>query len=415
MVPRWADLFTPTLIQPPQGMIQKGEESGGNMDSQNAFMQKEKAVRLNNLDIAKGIGILVVMLRHIMIGSQAVMDAVLLGIGNYCMPMFFFASGYVFRPGKGAAANLKKRIPMLLRVYFLYAIVISLLLLLLQVLAGNQVPAPYYFSQMRNFFLGKNLMELISPGTWEEGFFTMILSPYWFLVQMILASLLFYPLAEKVVAKRSKGILTILILFVLSFVLCQFELRLPFNLQVTPAFAGYMLMGAMCGQEKLLSKESGPFGSAGCKKPKWILLALGCFAACVVLGYFFPGGMDVSSGFFMQKPGYLGIGVWMILLQSITGLIFFFWICTLISLVSIPTKILSWFGRNTLPFYLTHMFVGITLYTVTGWSAIYLGADDPYGFLKTLIVYLATIGICALWTILVNKVKASIKRRKRKA
>lgn len=74
--------------------------------------------RIGWLDAAKGIGILLVVLGH----TESLPPAVTTYIFSFHMPLFFFLSGYLFRPGgSGFRAFVRKKAKSLLVPYFAFA------------------------------------------------------------------------------------------------------------------------------------------------------------------------------------------------------------------------------------------------------------------------------------------------------
>ena len=79
--------------------------------------------RLEYLDIAKGIGIILVVLGHILVQSPLV-----IWIYSFHMPLFFFLSGYLFYFNKETRFGkfLYKKVKSILIPYFIYAIAVYL-------------------------------------------------------------------------------------------------------------------------------------------------------------------------------------------------------------------------------------------------------------------------------------------------
>ncbi len=79
--------------------------------------------RVEEIDIIKGIGIFLMIVNHIKFGN-----AVTAYIRAFCMPLFFVASGYIWRDkGEGMAHRLKRRAKRLLLPYFFFGVLFCIL------------------------------------------------------------------------------------------------------------------------------------------------------------------------------------------------------------------------------------------------------------------------------------------------
>ena len=77
--------------------------------------------RDESIDIAKGLGIAAVVVGHVT-SSEPLRDAIFI----WHMPLFFFLSGYLFKPGRAVTAVAKTRALSLLVPYVAFLVVLAL-------------------------------------------------------------------------------------------------------------------------------------------------------------------------------------------------------------------------------------------------------------------------------------------------
>ena len=359
--------------------------------------------RLVSLDIAKGIMILMVILIHVLLFNEKLIEAMSIILGNILMPLFFWASGYTYRPGRGFRANVRKRIPHLLKVYFIYSFGILLLGSALFLALG------FSFMDIRNqiltHFLGEPLLNLIAPDLINTGWLWSMVAPLWFLVQMMFGSIILYAIADKALENNSNFILISAFLIAVGTCLTAFAPQLPFNLQSTPVIAFFMLSGAFSGQHKWLQKYE-----------EW---SIGRLAASVVLfsvlqlavAYVYHGGDALSKGYFATDEATRVISIYATLLSFVFGMMAFLGFSILVGKIKGVSAVFSWIGRNTLPFYIIHMPVALLLAFFTTSMPGQRSSDE------LLIIYIGlyfiTVLICALWGAVENKIRVMLAEKKR--
>lgn len=360
--------------------------------------------RLDSLDIGKGIAILGVVLYHTtMIISQCELALTLL-MTCFLMPFFFWAAGYNYKSGRSAGANIKRRVLPLLKIYIIYSVGLLAVPALIFGLSGMADPVSIR-NQIVTHFAGKPLMSYFAPELVDEGLLWSMAAPLWYLVQLILGSILFYLVAEAAMKSLRNALITVVILFAVTALLTAFcPAALPFNLQSTPALTAYMILGAICGKAKFLQKLANVKTGL-----LWVLIIV--FGAIqTVLAWFFPDGDQLSKGYFSMDPNTHVIAIFVVLLQSVTGIISFMSFCTLLEKTALR-KVLAWLGRNTLPYYLLHMEILMLLSFALGVMD-EIGNVGPALLGKLFAVLVITLGICTLWAIVENKIKEKKKQRR---
>ncbi|MBO6310272.1 MAG: acyltransferase [Oribacterium sp.] len=359
--------------------------------------------RLVTLDIAKGIMILMVILIHVFLFNEKLIEAMSIILGNILLPLFFWASGYTYRTGRGFRANVKKRIPYLLKVYFFYSFGILLVGSALFLALG--IPVRDIRNQILTHFLGEPLLNLIVPELINTGWLWSMVAPLWFLIQMMLGSIILYAIAEKALENNSNFILISAFLIATGTCLTAFVPQLPFNLQSTPVIAFFMLSGAFSGQHRWLHKYE-----------EW---SIGRLIASVVLfsvlqlsvADVYHGGNALSKGYFTTDEATRVISIYATLLSFVFGMMAFLGFSVLVGKIKGVSAVFSWIGRNSLSFYIIHMPVALLLAFFT---ASIPGQRSSEELLIIYIgLYFITVLICALWGAMENKIKSILTEKKR--
>ncbi len=358
--------------------------------------------RVDSLDIAKGIAILLVIFYHTFLFYAQVSYVFALAIGSFIMPFFFWAAGYNYNGQRTPVQNIKRRVPPLVRIYLCYSAGLLLVGALFFLLTGTADPVSVR-DQIITHFAGEGLLKLINPAIIDKGFLWSMAAPLWYLVQLIFASLLYYPIAGKVLKKNSSTVIALVCLFGLTAVLTAFCPQLPFNLQSTPAFAGYLLLGAWCARAGVLTRLTQ-------RKPSRLIpLIIGCEAVQVVLAYFFPEGDQISYGYFSLDPNNHVIAIFVVLAQTVLGVTALMGVCVGLEKTNRVRRILSWVGRNTLPYYLLHMEIAMLLAIVMG-----VMSEPVPNIGKFLLILAMTLGICTLWAFCTEKIRQRKAKRRTK-
>lgn len=136
--------------------------------------------RLDYIDVAKGIGILLVVWAHILVVGPSHKF-----IYAFHMPFFFFVSALLFKPAKydGVKELIKKRAKRLLLPYFLYSIVTWCVWVGFRYLRGDEVDS-YVMPLLQTF---------IAQGS---GAFIVHNSALWFIPCLFVLEIIFYFLCK---------------------------------------------------------------------------------------------------------------------------------------------------------------------------------------------------------------------------
>ena len=368
---------------------------------------EQKTGRISELDAVKGLGLLYVMSFHFLIFAHDMASVIFNKMISVTavMIIFFLASGYSYRPGKTPGQNIYKRIITLLKPFIIYTVAVTVIYLAINVWQGTanfrEIGEDFYY-----LFAGKGLVEMISPGSFNENLSIIPAEPYWFLRQLILMSLIFYPLVDFVLKKLRNLFFIIVPLFGISALLCAFCPQLPWDFEVTPALAAYMLIGAWCGKKNLLQRFSEKR-----LHPVVIALVLIFTAAVAYINLeLLPCGQGLGRGYFstVLPPGP---DVFAAILTTALTVLPFIWLSCTLSKTKVVGRFIVWLGRNSLSVYLVHMLIGMSFFSITGAIEVFYIEDEiPYRELKYGAIYVGTIGLSCAYALVKNKIVQAIKK-----
>lgn len=371
-------------------------------------ISENKKKRIEELDIAKGLGMLYVVAFHFLDYSSELAYICLNAVSViFIMIVYFLVSGYTFRSGKTPWQNIKKRIPALLKPFVIYTVIITLLFLLILTIMGA-ADMSEYGTDLYYLFAGKGIVDMISPGTFTENLSMIPAEPYWFLKQMMLASILFYLLADFVLKSNMNLLIVQVLLFGSSVLMSALCPQLPLDIEVTPAIAGYMLMGAWCGKNRVAEKFRDKVFH-----PIFIIAAVISAVISVLMCTYFSPGEGLARGYFSTEVTH-GLDVMTTLLTSVFSIVPFWWICLLIGKTNIIRKVISWLGENSLSIYLIHMFIGMSIMMIAGIDAVLYDEEIPYQTIIFIAVFAATLALSCLYAVIRNRIIKAFLTRKKK-
>ena len=175
-------------------------------------------------DIAKGIGILLVMMVHIF--DYPMWYQIIMAItGVWLMPFFFTLSGYYYRPGaRSRGESIRRRAVQLLKPYFIYSGVIWVVTTIYN-LVSTSITIWECVKQYLTFLVSRSTLVLL--GLAQKGMgsptpgisFSSVTVPFWFIAMMCMADVIFYLIADWVLAKTKRFISVTAGLILLTFLL----------------------------------------------------------------------------------------------------------------------------------------------------------------------------------------------------
>ena len=360
--------------------------------------------RLEYVDVAKGFMILAVVLSHAWFANSDL-------LGNwlpFSMPVFFFLSGYTYRPGRTYWKNLLRRAVALLIPYFVFSAVWNLFF---PVYAGlvKQISMMSYA-----FLPSKDALWL---AILKVDALNMLMStPMWFLGALFTASILFFAVADRT---RERFLRTAVAVAVGVAAALAIDLvkkgTLPWFVDLAPYAAALMLLGAWCGKQKLYEKLT----------VKWVVIGLVALAAAEVLNRVFLGSARTSIVQYIEGGAWYGVLTAFVI--AVTGCIGTLCVARLLQCVPGLRQCLCWLGRNSLWILCIHycfiMLVELWLYTkgqltnslldVVSNQMYGVGkvSDTPKDFAIKVGVALVSIGVSAVYALAHTAVKRRLIAR----
>ena len=364
--------------------------------------------RLGYVDIAKGMMILAVVFSHAWFANSDILADFL----PFSMPVFFFLSGYTYKPGRGFGRNLWKRVLGLLVPYALFCAVCNLFF---PVYAGlvKQI-------SMMSFSFLPNQRELWLAVLKADALGMLMSTPMWFLPSLFTASVLFFLVADKT---RDSLLWTALAAAAGLLLTLGIELikpgQLPWYVDLAPYAAALMLLGSYCGAKGLFARLS----------VKNVVLGLVLLAAAEALNRVFPGSARTSIVQYIESGALYGVLTAFVI--AVTGCIGTLCVARLLEHVPGVRTVLTWLGRNSLWILCIHycfiMLVELWLYTkgMLSNSLLDVVSNQLYGFGRVsdtgrdialkCAVAIVSIGVSAVYALVHNAVKSRIRAARKKA
>ncbi len=359
--------------------------------------------RLEYVDMVKGIAILVVVMYHL-VAPVPWKTVVIDHIMDVMLISFFFFSGYFHRPGKRTLKeNLKNRTKALLVPFFKYSIAFWAIGTI-YLLASGQAPLFETFACLRNYFAGciwnRVIQNWFGWNYYSLGKRYFFLADFWFLVSLLFASILFLLIVDRVVRSKVATTLSAIGLFAVTGILQTLEVSLPYNMQIAPFWAAFMLLGALAGNHKLIELPDVD------KKVKWIA-GMAALLVGLVLCLIKAPNSNIFRGSFGGENEAVSM------MQTIGVSIPFIWgiseICYLLEQAGVRTRELSWLGFNSVVFYIYHMFFAWIICIITGFSISYPKELNGQDVARSLLLTVLSFALCILTTILKNHI-SSLKK-----
>ena len=352
--------------------------------------------RLNYVDMVKGIAILEVVVFHL----AAPNDFKIKFINPILFPLlvsFFFFSGYFYKPGKRTfKENVTARAKSLLIPFVKYGLIFwaagSVYLL-----ATKQANLTEVFGCLRNFFGGAIWNRVIQNwfhwDYYKLGSRYMFLAGFWFLPAMFFANVVFFPIGDRMLDSDKKPIGAAVLLFALTAVMRHFKVDLPYNLQIVPFWAAFMLLGAYFKHQNLFELPSMSGAKGWC-------IAAAALAAGLAAAFLQGPVLNTYRGYF-PEPEALNIFLSIIAALPVNwglGVIF-----RMAEEIGMRVKELAWFGSHSMTTYIWHYFIAWFISIITGFSLRYPDPVTGGIFWKSIAITFSSLTICILLTIIEEK------------
>lgn len=334
--------------------------------------------RYKYLDAARGIAMMLVIIAHSC------------GLSKYLIyffiQIFFLLSGYLYRPGRSYAENIKRKAKRLLIPYFGYNAV-----LLLFYMATGRTVSETRFSALGIVYSRACLYDTTTTA-WEENvlFFDVANSATWYLTSFFTASLVYYLVIDKCLESRKYLISCFIALTVITMALAELPVLLPWSVDIAFVGALFMIVGTLLERASFFEEKR----SAG-----WFF---GLLALYVVLVTVNPGlNTSIREYGVYQRwsvPFYIFIGI--------SGSLVCIWIAKLVQETCVG-RFLVYVGQNTMILLGFHI-LGLELFGIIAGRFFDVAALPAAGYVLYHIVRIAA-SMCG--SLIVGKVYEAGKER----
>lgn len=359
-------------------------------------------------DVAKGIGMLFVLLLHtttlFTIGGRdtvpsGIVSIVFLALMGYMMPFFFIMSGYNYKPGALSYwTSVRKRARQLLIPLFNYVVAIWVLMGAYLCLRGETD----VLTLVKSFF-AYWLTDPLAGWVGLDASRTLVaqtVGPTWFIKCLMLAFLIFSAVAPFATRKMTSLLSVMLGLFGLSYIITSFIDELPWDAEVAPAAAGLMLVGAAM-------RKANVFDNRDTKRIWVILNTLVALGILIHIQMSVPGVGMISGGRITFKMG--AVEVFLTLICGVLGTLFLMSVSKWIVKAKIIGTFLAYVGQHSLIVLIIHgaiMRIYSDIFGLTGSPAGGIGLMNVVVFLLTLLTTVLFIYLKGL----MNSRKKAVKQ-----
>lgn len=331
--------------------------------------------RLKYLDIARGIGLLLVIISH-----SCGLSSYLI---NYYIPLFFVVSGYIYKAGRGYGENIGRKAKRLLIPYFGY----SAVLLVFYAVMGRTL------QETRDSALGVLYSRycLYDTTMYEDNvyLFTVANGAMWYLTAFFMASLVYHLVIDKCLASRKFLCGCILVLVAITMALAELPILLPWSMDIACVGALFMIVGTLLGRAEFFEK-------------KWNLpLVAGTLVVYILLSTINPGiNMSVRE---YGKYGFLSVPFFILI--GISGSMLCIWLGKLIQ-NNVVGRLMAYIGQNTIILLAFHI-LGLEVFEMIAARFIDIGALSGVVFVLYHTIRI-TVSVCGC--LILGKIVEWLKR-----
>ena len=207
-----------------------------------------KKVRIEFVDVAKGISIIAIVVAHI---TMAASNPVLGGLQLFCfqfhVPIFFLVAGYFLSKKRSLGQFVRQKAQRMLLPYVLTCAIIVLGVVLLIAITGQAHPPSLYPRAEHALFAALYGSGWMGSPTLPEGIIQ--IGALWFLEAIFIGMLI----VRVAIIKEKLAPVIVIVLFVLAIWSARY-IWLPFNLQSGAGASLYIYIGYLCKKARLLER-----------------------------------------------------------------------------------------------------------------------------------------------------------------
>ena len=319
--------------------------------------------RMLEQDVAKGLGVVMIMAVHILTiaGSAYKIGS---GLFGFILPFFFFIAGYNYHASQYSYRQIVwRRFKQIIVPFLIYSSVITILagsyfLIVQATVSVDDLPNTfinpithekdiYSVSEIIMTYLRMLLTRPIaaSLGITSNGSLYSCIMMFWFVQMLFVGALIFYAVVDRALQSIYNCVSIIVGLLGATMLLAHFGIHLPFYLGEAPAVAAIMIMGAVFGQFNLLGLHA--------KKSVIVVNGIVAYGIFLVLAWFFQGSGFIMGGTLWDDT----LREWSVLLTfifAIVGSYVFVHFCRLLMNLKWIGTACVWCGQNSLQLMMLH-------------------------------------------------------------
>lgn len=361
--------------------------------------------RITLIDVLKGASMIGIVLAHIALlqnndglpeEASTVENIIsyLVSVPYSLLCTFFIISGYFYKPGRGFIANVKDRVLKIFITFTLSVVVFNTLMYIYLSLTGYDLELSSLWEVIWRSFFGKwAFMDLYDPTLHGERIMAVfeVTHPLYFLQILMVGYIIFYAIADHVLDDWRKVVVAAVLLFSASALYLEFvAIYLPFNAQLGPMVAAFLLIGAFMGRHGFY--EWMQFGK---KDRKYWGVFIACGTISIVTALLFHSGVELIYSHFGE---YTGIGLYPFVVTALSGGIFMSFLLCWVSKIHIIRDGLVIIGTYCLIVHVSHMFLARLLVSpfVTFDTVVWIPVGLVWGIIVSFAVIIIAIAITKL-------------------
>lgn len=281
--------------------------------------------RLRYLDIARGIGIMLIIISH----AHGLSPYLI----NYYIPIFFVVSGFVYKEGRTYGENIGRKAKRLLIPYFSY----SAVLLAIYAVIGRTLQE----TKMSALGILYSRYSLYDTTTCQDNvyLFTVANGAMWYLTAFFMASLVYHLVIDYALKSRKNLVIVLTVLAAVTIALAELPILLPWSADIACVGALFMIVGTLLGQDGFYERTHK------------FTLVLAVFVAYIGLS-------TINPGINMSVREYGVYGRWSVpffILIGITGSMLCIWAAQFVE-QTVLGKVVEYIGKNTIILVAFHIF-----------------------------------------------------------
>lgn len=337
---------------------------------------------LKYLDVARGIGLLLVIISH-----SCGLSSYLI---NYYIPLFFVVSGYIYKEGRGYGENISRKAKRLLIPYFGYSAVLLVFYAVigrtLQETIDSSIGVLYSRYCLYDTTMYQDNVYL----------FTVANGAMWYLTAFFMTSLVYHLVIDRCLANRKCLVSCLIVLTLITMALAELPILLPWSIDIACVGALFMIVGTLLGKAEFFDK-------------KWNLpLIISTFVVYILLSTINPGiNMSVR-----EYGKYGAFSVPFFILIGISGSMLCIWLGKLIQ-NNIVGRVLAYIGQNTIILLAFHI-LGLAVFEMLAEKVIDIGTLSGASFVVYHIIRITTsVCGCLILGKMIEWIKYVLHRKSR--